>query len=36
MGGVIARGVIAQLHEFKKKFGFFLTLSSPHMGLNFV
>lgn len=33
MGGIIARGVIENLLQYKDKFGFFMSLSSPHLGL---
>lgn len=36
MGGIIARGVASKLLEYKDRFGFFMTLSTPHLGLNFV
>jgi len=35
LGGVIIRNTLKYLKEFKHKFFFFLSLSSPHLGIAF-
>jgi len=32
MGGVIIRSALKYLNDYKDKFYFFMTLSSPHLG----
>lgn len=32
MGGIIARAAIPHLEKYKNQFGFFCSLSSPHLG----
>jgi pimeloyl-ACP methyl ester carboxylesterase len=32
MGGIIARACLARLPQFSKQFGFFFSLSTPHLG----
>lgn len=32
MGGIIARASLKHLKEYEKQFGFFCSLSSPHLG----
>ena len=32
MGGIIARSSLKHLTKFKDQFGFFCSLSSPHLG----
>ncbi len=32
MGGIIARSSLAHLQQYSKQFGFYLSLSSPHLG----
>lgn len=36
MGGIIARGTVKNLGEYHQRLGFFITLSSPHIGLSIV
>jgi len=32
MGGIIARAALPHLEKYKNQFGFFCSLSSPHLG----
>jgi hypothetical protein len=32
MGGIIARASLRHLKDFEKQFGFYFSLSSPHLG----
>lgn len=32
MGGIIARAALPHLEKYKHQFGFFCSLSSPHLG----
>lgn len=33
MGAIVARATLSKLQKYKKKFSFFLSLSSPHLSL---